>query len=267
MTVTTLVALRTDTSQRVTIGDLSIDELRNLSDAGLLSCVHCGSPLRLKAGSVRLHHFAHVSLTACDAADHEPESEDHRAGKLLLYQHFRRNAGMATMEQHLSATDQRADVYVEAGAFRYALEFQQANNTVEHWTERHRMYRSAEMTDIWFLGQVRYHERDALRPISPYDPLPVPRRVYGASSGEFGIRELEKAILQVTTELLFLDPEAAIVTILLARDSAQGILHRNTLRAYCYQFPLANCVLHNGALWTPLDPLLQDYRHLTRARA
>jgi hypothetical protein len=267
MTATTLVALRKDTGAQVTIADTPIEDLRELSDAGLLRCVHCGGVLRLKAGDVRLHHFAHVTVEPCDAVDHEPESESHRTGKFLLYQHFREGARFATMEYHLATTDQRADVYVEKRAVRYALEFQQANNTIDRWLERHRLYRQAGVVDLWFLGISRYGERHAPRPISPYDPLPVPQNEFNAMSVEISVRELEKAILSVTHEFFYLDPDSGQITALLARDSVRDLAHKNTLRAYHYQFPLADCTLADGYLKTPLDPFLGEYRAYIRERA
>ncbi|HLY24808.1 MAG TPA: hypothetical protein VKQ72_00620, partial [Aggregatilineales bacterium] len=54
--------------------------------------------------------------------------------------------------------------------------------------------------------------------------------------------------------LLYLDPDNAMLTILVGRD-----LHGNTLRAYRYRLPLASCSLRDGQLVTPLDPLLVDY--------
>ncbi len=258
MSETTLVATRTDTGERVTIGDLPVDALRTLSDSHLLICPHCDSPLILKAGAVRVHHFAHVSLTQCAAVDHEPESDSHRQGKLRLYQRFRQGATAAALEYHLSHTDQRADVFIQMpDSRRYALEFQQANNSVARWTERHQLYRSIGVNDIWFLGQVRYQERqsDPPGPISPYDPLPVPRYAFDAASGSFQARELEKAVASVERTLYYLDPEIGLLTVLLVRS-----LHGNTLRAYRYRVPLADCALQDGRLWTPLDPLLDDYR-------
>jgi hypothetical protein len=255
---TTLVAVRTDTGERVTIGDLPVDVLRALSDDRLLRCPNCDVPLTLKAGPVRVHHFAHASLSLCAAVDHEPETDSHRQGKLLLYRHFRQGAASATLEQHLAATDQRADVFVEMpGGQRYALEFQQANNSVARWAERHALYRGAGVADIWFLGQVRYQERQAepLHPISSYDPLPVPRDGFEAASGTFQARELEKAIVAVEPVLHYLDPETGDLTVLLVRS-----LQANTVRAYRYRLLLAACALRDGRLWTPLDPLLVEYR-------
>jgi hypothetical protein len=140
---------------------------------------------------------------------------------------------------------------------KYALEFQQANNSVERWNERHRLYRSAGINDIWFLGQIRYQERrtEPLHPITSYDPLPVPRQEFEAASGSFNARELEKAIVAVEHQLQYLDPETGMLTILLVRT-----LQGNTMRAYHYRLPLAECDLRDGKLWTPLEPLLADYR-------
>jgi hypothetical protein len=262
MDETTLVAIRSDTGQRVTIGDTAIDTLRTLSDAHLLHCPFCNSLITLKAGPVRIHHFAHASLADCSAFDHEPESDSHRQGKLLLYHTFRQGAIAANLEQHLPATDQRADVFIHMpGDVKYALEFQQANNSVSRWLERHALYQSIGIHDIWFLGQIRYEERrsEPLRHISPYDPLPVPRKEFDAMSGSFNARELEKAVYSVYSQLYYLDPESADLTILVPRD-----LHGNTIRAYRYKMPLSLCLLRDGQLWTPLDPLLEDY-HRYRA--
>lgn len=216
MSETTLVAIRSDTNERVTIGDVAIETLRSLSDAQLLRCPHCSSQLTLKAGPVRVHHFAHTNLADCSTIDYEPESDSHRQGKLLLYTHFRRAAAFGTIEQYIPATDQRADVYMEMpNGVKYALEFQQANNSVERWLERHRLYASAGIADIWFLGQIRYQERrsEPLHPITPYDPLPVPRQEFEAASGSFNARELEKAIVSVEHQLQYLDPETGMLTI------------------------------------------------------
>jgi hypothetical protein len=263
MSETTLVAIRTDTGERINISDLSLDVLRTLSDAHELRCPQCKGFLTLKAGPVRIHHFAHTSLADCSTIDHEPESDSHRQGKLMLLQHFRQGAKLATLEQYLSQTDQRADVFIQTlDGSRYALEFQQANNSVGRWGERHALYRSIGISDIWFLGQIRYQERtgEPLHAISPYDPLPVPRTEFHAMAGSFQARELEKAILAVQPMLHYLDPESGEVTILVSRD-----LHGNTLRAYRYLLSLSDCTLRNGKLWTPLDPLLDDY-HRYRAQ-
>src|SRR5258708_29310709 len=111
MSETTLVALRTDTGERINISDLSLDVLRTLSDSHQLHCPQCKGFLTLKAGPVRIHHFAHTSLADCSTFDHEPESDSHRQRKLMLFQHFRQHAALAPLEQYLSQTGQLADVF------------------------------------------------------------------------------------------------------------------------------------------------------------
>ncbi len=257
MSSTSLVAMRADTGDQLTIGDADLALLRQLSDSHLLRCPQCASLLTLKAGTVRLHHFAHVNLSACGAADHEPESDLHRLGKFTLYQHFRRGAQAAALERWLPATEQRADCFIQMdNDHGYALEFQQANNTVERWNERHHLYQSLAISDLWFLGSVRYtpSASEPPRPISAYDPIPVPRDQFGALSGGFRVRELEKAIAAVEKRLIYLDPETELLTLLLVRS-----VHGNTARAYHYQLPLSSAALRNGTLWTPLEPLLADY--------
>jgi len=262
---TTLVAIRADTGERLAIGDADTDLLRTLSDAHKLRCPHCDSLLMLKAGNVRLHHFAHVTLNACSYADHEPESDRHRLGKYRLYQHFRRDAQDAALERWLPQTDQRADCYISMPDGQgYALEFQQVNNTIEHWNERHTLYRGINVCDIWFLGSVRYQESasEPLHPISPYEPMPVPREAFGALTGGFRVRELEKAIVAAEGQLIYLDAESEMLTLLLMRSLAG-----NTLRAYRYVLPLASAELRAGNLWTPLEPLLAEYRRYRAVRA
>jgi hypothetical protein len=260
---TTLVAVRADTGERLTIGDCDVTLLRTLSEARELRCPHCGSLLTLKAGAVRLHHFAHVSRTECEYPDHESETVSHRLGKYALYRHFRCGAAQAALEYRVPVTEQRADCFVrspEPDGRSYALEFQQANNNTERWNERRRLYRSAGLNDVWFLGIVRFQESitEPPRPISAYDPLPVPRHEFDAMAGAFHIRELEKAMAAAEGRLYYLDPDTEQLTILVIRS-----LSGNTVRAYRYQLPLSVAELRDGALWTPLDPLLvplADYR-------
>jgi len=257
----TLSAVRADTQVILTIAD-DAAELRSLSDARLLRCPNCGGALLYKSGPVRLPHFAHFDVNACTYADHESETETHRLGKFRLFQHFRVGAREAALERYLASTDQRADCYiVTADNAHYALEFQQANNSYEHWLERHALYAGQGVRDHWFLGQVRYMESTTQppRPISPYEPLPLPRDAYDAAAGSFRVREMEKAMLTLSDRLVYLDPQAELLTILLSRGQTGGLL-----RAYRFRVPLAEAVLRGGMLWTPLEPLLVEYEAARR---
>src|SRR5579863_1449274 len=131
-----LLAASTGT-RRVTIGVESPDELRRLSDARSLCCPVCGGTVVLHAGTVRAHHFAHLPGAVCQIPQSEPETEEHRAGKLLLARWLRERLPEAevVVEAYLPATQQRADVLAivhgtDGSIRRIALEFQCANLTV-----------------------------------------------------------------------------------------------------------------------------------------
>lgn len=254
----TLVAVRLDTGEHLTLGDYPPEQLRALSDAQLLACPFCGGGLQLKAGKVRMHHFAHLNTDLCSAANHEPETESHQRGKMLLYQHFRTGATIADLEHHFMATGQRADVYIETTR-RYAFEFQQASITADRWLNRHLLYREQGITDIWILGMVRYHEAEPPKPISPFDPLPLPRSEFDAAAGTFRIRELEKAMLAHSPILTYLDPATALLTILACRE-----VRHNRVRAYRYRLLLGDCRLSEDGLWSPLTAALAELQRLRR---
>jgi competence CoiA-like predicted nuclease len=98
--------------RRVTLGIEALEELRGLSDARALTCPGCGAPVVLHAGTVRAHHFAHLPGAVCSLPQTEPETPEHRAGKLLLVRWLRAclpNAE-AVIEAPIAETGQRADV-------------------------------------------------------------------------------------------------------------------------------------------------------------
>ncbi len=100
--------------RQVTIGVDGPDELRRLSNARLLVCPGCKSPLVLHAGHLRAHHFAHLPNAVCSVPQTEPETPEHRAGKLLLARWLRQTLPDAqiTVEAHIVETNQRADLLV-----------------------------------------------------------------------------------------------------------------------------------------------------------
>lgn len=184
-------------SRRVTIGLDAPDELRRLSDARALTCPGCGEIVVLHAGSVRAHHFAHLPGTVCTLPATEPETEEHRAGKLLLARWLRERLPNAeiVVEAFLPQTGQRADVLAivpERPVRRIALEFQCANLSAREWRGRHRLYREVGIEDLWLLGGSRL----ALTPVAGEE-----------SRGVKAIRttELERALLWDDAPLLFLD--------------------------------------------------------------
>jgi len=143
---------------RVTIGLDTPETLRQLSDARSLTCPGCGGVVVLHAGTVRAHHFAHLPGAVCSLPASEPETEEHRAGKLLIAEWLRACLPEAEVliEAFLPATGQRADVLaVLPDRRRIALEYQCAQLSAREWRRRHRQYREADFQDLWILGGSR----------------------------------------------------------------------------------------------------------------
>jgi hypothetical protein len=214
--------------RRVTIGLDHPDELRRLSDARALTCPGCGGLVVLHAGTVRAHHFAHLPGAVCHLPQTEPETEEHRAGKLLLARWLRERLPEAEVivEAYLPATQQRADVLVVIPETisgpareprRIALEFQCANLTAREWRRRHQLYRADNIEDLWLLGGTRL-VRDEQQPIMATgdairstDFSSALASAPASTKGPVTLRttELERALLWDGAPLLFLDAVGA----------------------------------------------------------
>lgn len=212
--------------QRVTIGLTSPEELRRLSDARALTCPGCGALLVLHAGTVRAHHFAHLPGAVCTLPASEPETEEHRMGKLLIAQWLREQLRPAEIivEAYLPQTQQRADVLaVLPEGKRVALEFQCANLSAREWRRRHRLYQDAGIQDLWLLGSSRLHRET---------------RDEGAEKRITTLRtsELERALLWDGAPLLFFDSvgermEAGLLARFRPEENAQAMYPTGRLSA------------------------------------
>ncbi len=231
--------------ERVTIGVDPPERLRQLSDTRQLTCPGCGATVVLHAGTVRTHHFAHLPGAVCTAPQSEPETEEHRAGKLLLAQWLRLCLPSATvlLEAHIPETNQRADILILPDRdkirhenrpspaeirwpARIALEYQCAALSAKEWRRRHHLYRTAGIPDLWLLGGSRLiHESLSDNVQSPNTPssqpntpiptntpntpntheYPTPQRPTPNASIRLRTTELERALLWDGAPLLFLD--------------------------------------------------------------
>lgn len=208
--------------RRITIGMNSADEIRRLSDARSLVCPGCSGLVTLHAGSIRTHHFSHLPGAVCSMPQTEPETEEHRAGKLLVASWLlsRLPSADIIVEAHIPETEQRADVLVvlqeaEGKRNRVALEFQCANLSAREWRRRHNLYRRAGIDDLWILGSSRLHRESALnigkstrpnpsREKSPPLPSDV-TEIRNTGSVVLRTTELERAMLWDSAPLLFLN--------------------------------------------------------------
>ncbi len=219
-----------DGGVRVTIGLDAPETLRVLSDARSLTCPGCGGAVVLHAGVVRAHHFAHLPGAVCSLPVSEPETEEHRAGKLLLAEWLRRCLPEADVliEAFLPATNQRADVLaVLPDHSRIALEYQCAQLSAREWRRRHRQYREAGIRDLWLLGGSRLVTLPAEQTAAAAEEG-KPKKTQGK---EVILRtsELERTLQWDGAPLLFLDSvgeRMPIGTLARFRPEADAQAHR-----------------------------------------
>lgn len=133
----------------------SIDALRILSDEHCLKCPECETLVTLIAGERRSHHFRHHRKGEC-AYESEPETEEHRHGKLLIYDwlSIEYPTAMIELEYKVKDTGQRADVMaLFPNGDRWAFEIQCSPITGEAWKERNALYEQAGIKNYWILGK------------------------------------------------------------------------------------------------------------------
>lgn len=134
-----LVYLTTATNQR---------QLAALKEQKHFFCPGCGAAMILKAGDVKIPHFAHRSLVGCDRSS-EPETPLHIKGKLLLHQFFSEKNQHPELEKYLPSIKQRADVLVGS---RYAIEFQCSAISPADIAARTEGYALAALKAVWIRG-------------------------------------------------------------------------------------------------------------------
>ncbi len=210
-------------AKRLTIGFDAAELLRRLSDSRELTCPGCGATVILHAGIVRAHHFAHLPGAVCTLPASEPETEEHRAGKLLIARWLRERLPDADiqLEAYLPETAQRADVLaILPDHSRIALEYQCANLSAREWRRRHEQYRGAGLCDMWMLGGSRLAVGTMERESSDK-----------AEDGQAVLRtgELERTLFWDGAPLMFLDAageRSAVGTLTRFRPSEDAQAHR-----------------------------------------
>ena len=157
--------------QRILFYDANWDDqekvLRGASREGRLLAPCCGAPVVLRWGQRKARHLAHPPRVRCPYGQWaESESQEHIAGKILLYDWCKRKFGCRirtlALEYPLRETLQRPDIYLELeDGVRFALEYQRSAITPAEWAARHERYMSLGIHDIWVLGENRL---EAARP-------------------------------------------------------------------------------------------------------
>ena len=102
---------------------LSAEMISLIKRAQPYYCPCCDTELVLKAGSIKIPHFAHKSNASCDASS-EPESTYHLLAKRKLFAWFTSYGYDAVLEGYIPTIKKRADILVRVDEKKYAVEFQ-----------------------------------------------------------------------------------------------------------------------------------------------
>ncbi|WP_180954277.1 competence protein CoiA [Bacillus sp. M6-12] len=119
---------------------------------GNFFCPCCNGGLILKAGSIKIPHFAHKSNHGCNASS-EPESLYHLLGKRKLFNWLLSRGIYAELECYLPEIRQRADILAIIGDIKYAIEFQCSSISQAEFEKRTNSYRSAGIFPVWLLSE------------------------------------------------------------------------------------------------------------------
>ena len=111
-------------------------------------CPACRAEVRLKNGTIKIPHFAHVQLENCDSWS-ENESAQHLQLKERLYRWFS-GTEKVEIEYYLPSIRQTPDLLVND---KIAIEIQCSSLSIQRLRERTQAYHTQGFTVIWLLGE------------------------------------------------------------------------------------------------------------------
>ncbi|MEK5184145.1 competence protein CoiA [Solibacillus sp. FSL W7-1324] len=127
------------------------DELQKLKKQQSFFCPLCRERLLLKAGQIKIPHFAHQKNSDCDSLFSEGESAVHLLGKQQLFQLFTGLQLSPALEPYLPQLQQRPDLLIKLKDHQYAIEFQCSPIAHPSFQQRTSGYLNAGITPIWIL--------------------------------------------------------------------------------------------------------------------
>ena len=132
---------------------------RKLKMDGPYFCPACGEAVILKAGSVRVPHFAHMNR--CPVKP-EGETPRHLTGKRVLFQWFIRQGYRPQLEWYIPDIQQRPDLMIEHDGRSFAVEFQVSPISVKELLTRTKAYLARNIFPLWFVDRAHIRERGVL---------------------------------------------------------------------------------------------------------
>lgn len=140
-------------------GKLSKEQLKKWSNKNILICPVCGKPYEYCHGQVKTPYFRHKDKEECEDKYSESETDEHLKGKIQLYEWIRKQSGVTDviLEGWLPETKQRPDIMFKFNDKQYVIEYQCTPIATEY-NERHLLYQTAGVNDIWICGIKKYFQ-------------------------------------------------------------------------------------------------------------
>lgn len=131
-------------------------QLKVWSNKGLLKCPVCNGEYEYCHGEIVSPYFRHKEKD-CSGYYSEPETNEHKQGKTLLYNWIKKQPGVdnVKLEAWIPETKQRPDIYFEQNGKRYVIEYQ-CSPIASEYIKRRELYNLNNINDIWILGTEKY---------------------------------------------------------------------------------------------------------------
>lgn len=131
--------------------DLSREMLLERKYKEKFFCPQCKEQLLLKAGQIKIPHFAHRKSSECDSFFSEGETLAHLMGKQQLFTFFSKRNVQTELEPFLSEIQQRPDLLISHNDQQFAIEFQCSKIPPEVVQRRSKGYTEIDIHPIWLI--------------------------------------------------------------------------------------------------------------------
>ncbi|UFU00573.1 hypothetical protein KO561_06430 [Radiobacillus kanasensis] len=144
----TMLLARNEQRDLVTFAGSTLQEINKFRSQKYY-CPDCQEEVILKAGTRVTAHFAHKNQGSCM---NKGEGRYHEEGKWALYNWFIQQNVSAQLEVTISSIQQRADILLQLGEKKVAIEFQCATLPEKDVINRTMGYCNESIIPIWILG-------------------------------------------------------------------------------------------------------------------
>lgn len=153
-----LVALNYKKQPIILSKKIDLAHLRKLRQQQFF-CPQCFKPVILKAGTIKIPHFAHKQKSNCDQLFSEGETINHINGKLQLFEWLQSKRVRVELESPITSLNQRPDLLAKIQKTQYAIEYQCSPISRDMFIKRTTGYQKQNIYPIWIPKQYESNKR------------------------------------------------------------------------------------------------------------